>query len=146
MKGWRISPNVHHSMDAAHFAYAMARQFARRMGLPWRVRVRVMHTSRPGSWSGLAYGSKGKGRVLLRLNCNLGFSENREWRYKDALAQPAYPLYGAEEVLCFIAGHEFGHVIGYDGGKAGEEACNRFGYECVQAWRDRQHDAPACLI
>lgn len=142
-RGWRISRAVKHNLAPAYFAYEFAKAKAKSFGLPWRCKVKIESTARPGIWYGHAYGKKGIGRIFCRFNHAIQPSDHQDWRFKN---QPRYSMWGTEEVICFLFAHEFGHVIGWDGDKAGEMACNQFGYDCVIAYRARQYQSPAALI
>lgn len=86
---------------------------------------------------------RGLGRVFIFLADNLPPHEHVYPRFKD---MPIFTLWNKTESLIYIAAHEFGHIVGWPGGKDGEIACCKFGYAAVQAWRDRQYEHPACLI
>lgn len=140
---WNVHSSVTHDMTSAVFAWGFAKAKARSLGLKWRVSVRLGSTAINGRWYGHAYGKRGRGRIRCWVNHNLPIDEHIDHRYKN---QPPYLLWGASETICFLLAHEFGHVIGYGGDKAGEMACNKFGFSAVQAWRARQYNDPACLI
>jgi len=146
MKVWYVSPAVKHNLASAQFAYGFVRAFAKRLGLRWRVRVFIQSCKRSGCWYGHAYGRRGRGRIVCRVNHSLPVMEHREWRYRDKEAQPSHILWGAPETICFLLAHELGHIVGYGGDKAGEMACNRLAREAVDAWREVQYEHPACLI
>ena len=59
---------------------------------------------------------------------------------------PTFDMAGGIESIIYLAAHEFGHLLGWPGDKAGETACCKFGYAAAEAWRERQYDDPACLI
>lgn len=146
-RNWRVSPSFKHSLLPAYFAYEVAKQHAKHNGLQWKVKVTIRHSARTGNWYGHAYGgnrrTRGRGQVVLCMNGTIAPQVHHDHRYKD---QPGYYLYGAQEVLCFLAGHEFSHILGYDGTKVGEMAANKFGFECVLKFREREYQTPECLI
>lgn len=140
---WHVKSTVTHDLQSAVFAWDYARARAKQFGLRWKVSVYLGHTSIEARWYGHAYGSRGNGSIHCWVNGNLPIIEHADRRFKN---QPAFVLWGAEETIAFLIAHELGHVIGYGGGRAGEMACNKFGFEVVQAWRARQYADPACLI
>lgn len=141
---WNISKNVKHNLAPAEFAYEYAKSFAKKMGLPWKVRVKVTNMTSDGrGYCGRACGDKGNGRILVRLADKL---PNHVHRYNAFADMPSRYLSGQSESIVYIFAHEFGHIIGYGSGKAAEIACCKFGYAAVDAWRERQYNDPACLI
>jgi len=124
------------------FAFDQMQARARQLGLNPYVRVTI-HKTTLSDWYGCAH--LGGGRVRLRFNRSLmrGRSNHRYPRFKD---MPEFVTYGFDEFVIFAAGHEFGHSLGWGGGRDGEISCERFAARCVEAWRESQHESPACLI
>lgn len=144
-RGWKIEKSVHHSPEPALFAWEFAKKRARSLGLKWKCRVRWGYTSYPGRWYGHACGKRGCGHVRLWINSQIPHQQMFDRRFKR-LGQFEFMLQGTTETIVFLFAHEFGHIIGYGGDRAGEFACNNFGYDCVLAWRARECEHPACNI
>lgn len=126
------------------FAYEFAQRRAQSLGksiAKAQVRVLPYRLDSVRGYRGRA-GMSSK-RVLLRFSQNLPGHLHTYARYKN---MPTFWLGGGDESVVYVAAHEFGHLIGWPGDKAGEAACCRFGYSAVQAWRDRELESPACLI
>jgi hypothetical protein len=93
--------------------------------------VRITHTSRT------CRGMAGTIRCLLRI----GYGERtwpvklNYWRYKD---MPEYEARNWREMFVHIAAHEFAHLTGYDGNKAGEEMCELTAWDAIDAYRKNQ--------
>lgn len=139
----KVSRNVKHSMEPVRFAYGFAQARARSWGKKLNgvgVRVTSM-TQYDRGYSGRAF--LRSERILVRLAPVLAPHEHRYPKFQD---MPTFRMWGQHESIVYIAAHEFGHIIGYGSGKAAEIACCKFGYEAVQAWRDRQYEHPACII
>ena len=85
----------------------------------------------------------GQMRVLLRIGPLLPPHQHRYAKFQN---MPCFDMAGGDESVVYLAAHEFGHLIGWAGDKAGEISCCKFGYAAVEAWRDRQYQCPACLI
>jgi hypothetical protein len=134
------------------FAESMAKRQLRSWGFSnWRVKVRVTSANWDPMWQGRGYSgrawrwSRGRGRVLIRISPK-HIDTAHVHVYPKFQNMPAFTIWNRFESMVYIAAHEFGHIMGYDGTKDGEAACCRFGYAAVEAWRDRQCDHPACLI
>jgi len=143
-RNWKVQPAVKHDLTPAVFAWEFVKARAKHFGLPWKVSVSLGNTEISGRWYGHAYGRGGRGKIKCWINHKLPISERQDPRYKKD--QPWHLLWGNAETICYLFAHEFGHVLGYGGDKAGEMSCNNLGWEAVQAWRGRQYDHPACLI
>jgi hypothetical protein len=151
----QISKNVVHSCEPSiKFAYQFTQAACRRMGKKpiskTTVQVRAGR-SYPASWTergqsprgywGRAY--KGRNLVILHLCPSLPPHVHEYARYKN---MPNFVINGGSESIVYLAAHEFGHILGWPGDKAGEIACCKFGYEAVMAWRERQYSCPTALI
>lgn len=145
-RGWKVQPGFKHNLEPAVFAFDYARRRAKSLGLKWRVRVKVGVCKYPGWWRGHAGGRRGIGQIWIAMNHKLNGPCIHVDRRYSAKNQPGHYLWGIPDTMCYLMAHECGHVIGYGGDKYGEMACNKFGEECVQAWRDRQYQHPTCLI
>lgn len=142
-RGWKVQPGFKHDLSPAVFAFDYAKSRAKKLGLRWRVRVKVGVCKYRGWWRGHASGRRGLGEIWIAMNHQIDPMEHVDNRFSN---QPRHYLWGVPDTMCYLMAHECGHIIGYDGDKAGEMACNNFGLECVKAWRDREHQSPACLI
>lgn len=125
------------------FAFEFAKAKAKSLGKQFNPAIQVTScTDRGRGYRGRAF-LYGRSRVLLRLAKELPPHRHRYARYSD---MPCFDLAGGSESVVYLAAHEFGHIIGWPGDKAGETACCKFGYSAVEAWRERQYEHPACMI
>ena len=98
--------------------------------------VTITHSSRT------ARGRAWSSRCLIRL----GYGE-RNWpmrlnyaKWKD---MPEYEARNWYEMIIHIAAHEFAHLTGYSGKKAGEEMCELTAWDAIDAYRKRQVEIDA---
>lgn len=145
VRGWKVQPRFKHDLSPAKFAFDFAKARAKRFGLKWKVRVLVGVCRYQGWWRGHAYGKRGRGSIWIAMNHKIDPMIHVDRRYAKR-GQEGHYLWGVPDTMCYLMAHECGHVIGYGGDRDGEIACNRFANECVEAWRDQQHQSPACLI
>jgi hypothetical protein len=124
------------------FALDFANQFARKWGKkPLRPTFKVQRSR--WSRSGRAPINSRYGKVLLRMNPKLSNGVEQYPKFKE---MPTMYLTGYEERMIHLAAHELRHLLGADGTRDGEVACERFGFAAVVAWREREYESPACLI
>lgn len=141
--------------EAIQFAEALAKKRLQSHGeWTWNVTVifrqpppqRTAHVPDNKGYWGRACSpgnARGKGWVKLYVCQHLPPHAHEYVRYKG---MPNFYIAGGLESIVYLAAHEFGHIIGWDGDKAGETSCCWFGYEAVMAWRERENLSPACLI
>jgi len=143
----KISNNIGRNIrPAVEFAFKFAQAKARSLGKSI-ASVKVEATScNADGFSFRGYWGRAwrrDMRVLLRIADVLPPHQHRYAKFQD---MPTFEIGGGDESIVYLAAHEFGHLIGWSGDKAGEIACCKFGYAAVEAWRDRQYEHPACLI
>lgn len=144
----KVSNTVKHNpREPFQFAADFAARRLRELGYPWlNVTVNCKWTRLKGrgySGNALMTRRRGHGRITIRLGDELPPHEHRYARFKD---MPSFTIWNKIESMVYIAAHEFGHIMGWPGGKDGEISCCKFGYAAVQAYRERQYESPACII
>lgn len=127
------------------FAERFARMRLRRWGYknPWSVTMKLGLSDCGRGYSGRAWGRRGTGVAKVKLANRI---EPHVHVYPRFQNMPTFTLWNRAEAVVYIVAHELGHIIAPWRNKDGERACCLFGYEAVQAFRDRQYDHPACLI
>jgi len=135
----KIRNTSKHSAEWVAFVLGFALESVRRnvkaLGLTCKPGFVIVRGTTPGRRRGEAVSSPG-GRVVVYFPPIFWKEYPKTETYYRFDNMPRYTVFSDIEAAIHLAAHEFRHVAGADGDRAGEVACERAGGRAVSEYRD----------